>query len=245
MMASGVPETISDLYCSPEWPKELDETMRYVNILTELNQNMKVAVCQNNQTMKECLKNLSAWKEKQKQEQQVLKNQLRETQLSLETSTLQNEELQHRLTTAEEALADKQKKIDEIKQELFKKEKELETIAVLKVQADAFSADFYAEREAKERLHEEKECVAAQLEELQKRNMQLQQQIKKLTWCSLNEMQHRHGSAGASPHGPDPSLVERGAGWSQENIPEHACPKCNEILPDLDSLQIHTMDCIN
>lgn len=36
-----------------------------------------------------------------------------------------------------------------------------------------------------------------------------------------------------------------GAEWQQGNIPEHACPKCGEILPDLDSLQIHIMDCIN
>ncbi len=32
--------------------------------------------------------------------------------------------------------------------------------------------------------------------------------------------------------------------WQQQNIPEHACPKCGEVLPDLDSLQIHIMDCI-
>lgn len=44
------------------------------------------------------------------------------------------EELQERLTAAEEALAVKQKKIDEMKQDMFQKEKELETISVFQAQ---------------------------------------------------------------------------------------------------------------
>lgn len=31
----------------------------------------------------------------------------------------------------------------------------------------------------------------------------------------------------------------------QRNISIYSCPKCEEILPDLDTLQIHVMDCIN
>lgn len=42
--------------------------------------------------------------------------------------------LQDRLTTAEQALAAKQTKIDEMKQEIFHKEKELETISVFQAQ---------------------------------------------------------------------------------------------------------------
>ncbi|KAM4712201.1 optineurin isoform 2-T2 [Anableps anableps] len=155
------------------------------------------------------------------------------------------EDLQQRLTAAEEALADKQTKIDEMKQEIFQKEKELETISVFQAQAEVYSSDFYAERAAREKLHEEKERLAAQLEYVKKQNTQLQQDMDSLGRHSLNEMQRRHGSSGANPRGPDPGLVGRGTDWNQDNIPEHACPKCNEILPDLDSLQIHIMDCIN
>lgn len=43
-------------------------------------------------------------------------------------------DLQARLDAAEKALADKQQKIDEMKQELFHKEKELETISVFQAQ---------------------------------------------------------------------------------------------------------------
>ena len=44
------------------------------------------------------------------------------------------DELQVRLTTAEEALAAKQERIDSMKQEIFQKEKELETISVFQAQ---------------------------------------------------------------------------------------------------------------
>lgn len=44
------------------------------------------------------------------------------------------DELQDRLTTAEQALAVKQTKIDDMKQEIFHKEKELETISVFQAQ---------------------------------------------------------------------------------------------------------------
>uniref|UniRef100_A0A1A7WSI8 Optineurin n=1 Tax=Iconisemion striatum TaxID=60296 RepID=A0A1A7WSI8_9TELE len=171
--------------------------------------------------------------EKKKRESQLVEKELAD-------------DLQERLTAAEEALAVKQSKIDEMKQEMFLKEKELETISVFQAQAEVYSSDFYAERAAREKLHEEKERLAAQLEFVKKQNNQLQEEMDSLGRQSLNEMQRRHGTTGRSTHGAGASLVGRGADWQhQGNIPEHACPKCNEILPDLDSLQIHIMDCIN
>lgn len=44
------------------------------------------------------------------------------------------DELQTRFATAEKALADKQQKIDEMKMEIFQKEKDLETISVFQAQ---------------------------------------------------------------------------------------------------------------
>ncbi|XP_058482321.1 optineurin [Solea solea] len=156
------------------------------------------------------------------------------------------DDLQARLTAAEEALAAKQNKIDDMKQEIFQKEKELETISVFQAQAEVYSSDFYAERAAREKLHEERERLAAQLEYVKKQNSQMQDEMESLGRQSLNEMKMRHVSLGGNPHGAGASLVGRGTDWQhQGNIPEHACPKCNEILPDLDSLQIHIMDCIN
>lgn len=63
------------------------------------------------------------------------------------------------------------------------------------------------------------------------------------------EMQSRHG-ARTSDSDQQVYLVERGAedrNWQQQqqrNIPIHSCPKCGEVLPDIDTLQIHVMDCI-
>lgn len=44
------------------------------------------------------------------------------------------DDLQTRFATAEKALADKQLKIDEMKMEIFQKEKDLETISVFQAQ---------------------------------------------------------------------------------------------------------------
>nr|XP_019948058.1 PREDICTED: optineurin [Paralichthys olivaceus] len=175
-------------------------------------------------------------------------NELKEERKKKESQLVKKElvdELQERLTTAEEALAVKQSKIDDMKQEIFQKETELETISVFQAQAEVYSSDFYAERAAREKLHEERERLAAQLEFVKKQNSQLQDEMESLGRQSLNEMQRRHVSLGGNHRGAGPSLVGRGTDWQQGNIPEHACPKCNEILPDLDSLQIHIMDCIN
>ncbi|XP_034019308.1 optineurin [Thalassophryne amazonica] len=175
-------------------------------------------------------------------------NELKEEKKKRESQLVQREmleELQGRLTAAEQALVTKQDQIDAMKQEIYEKEKELETISVFQAQAEVYSSDFYAERAAREKIHEEKERLATQLEFVKKQNTQLQEEMESLGRQSLNEMQRRHGSLVGNPHGGAANLVGRGVDWQQQdNIPEHACPKCSEILPDLDSLQIHIMDCI-
>lgn len=57
--------------------------------------------------------------------------------LVLQSQLVQKEmadELQERLTAAEEALAAKQDRIDAMKQEIYQKEKDLETISVFQAQ---------------------------------------------------------------------------------------------------------------
>ncbi|XP_051787274.1 optineurin isoform X3 [Erpetoichthys calabaricus] len=160
-------------------------------------------------------------------------------------------ELVARICNAEEALAAKQLKIDEMKQHIFKQEQELETVSVFKAQAEVYSSDFYAERAAREKIHEEKERLATQVEFLKKQNAKLQEDLEQFGRLSLNDMKERHVPRGASPPSNAQQMNPRGArapenrDWQQQvTIPEHACPKCNEVLPDIDSLQIHVMDCI-
>ncbi|XP_009698827.1 PREDICTED: optineurin [Cariama cristata] len=154
------------------------------------------------------------------------------------------EQLNAKVELAEQALAAKQLQIDEMKQIIAKQEEDLETMAVLRAQMEVYCSDFHAERAAREKIHEEKEQLAVQLAYLLKE----QQNLEDLGRNSLAEMQNRHG-ARAPEREHSPHLVQRGTGsqdWpEQRNISMYSCPKCEEILPDLDTLQIHVMDCIN
>lgn len=48
---------------------------------------------------------------------------------------------------------------------------------LLCVQAEVYSSDFYAERAAREKLHEERERLATQLEYVKKQNTHLQEEL--------------------------------------------------------------------
>ncbi|XP_058719979.1 optineurin-like isoform X2 [Poecile atricapillus] len=154
------------------------------------------------------------------------------------------EQLTAKVELAEQALAAKQLQIDEMKQIIAKQEEDLETMSVLRAQMEVYCSDFHAERAAREKIHEEKEQLAVQLAYLLKE----QQNLEDLGRTSLAEMQSRHG-ARMPDREHSPHLVQRGTSsqdWpEQRNISIYSCPKCEEILPDLDTLQIHVMDCIN
>ncbi|NXH35947.1 OPTN protein, partial [Myiagra hebetior] len=154
------------------------------------------------------------------------------------------EQLTAKVELAEQALAAKQLQIDEMKQLIAKQEEDLETMSVLRAQMEVYCSDFHAERAAREKIHEEKEQLAVQLAYLLKE----QQNLEDLSRASLAEMQSRHG-ARMPDREHSPHLVQRGTNsqdWpEQQNISIYSCPKCEEILPDLDTLQIHVMDCIN
>ncbi|XP_042323056.1 optineurin-like isoform X2 [Sceloporus undulatus] len=153
------------------------------------------------------------------------------------------EELIHKLDLAEKALAAKQFQIDEMKQTIAKQEEELETVAVLRAQMEVYCSDFHAERAAREKIHEEKEQLAVQLTYL----LTETQHREGLSRNSLAEMQTRHGTRLPSDQ-ENLSHFSQGEeeDWQQQqrNIPVHSCPKCGTILPDIDTLQIHVMDCI-
>lgn len=111
---------------------------------------------------------------------------------------------------------------------------------------EVYCSDFHAERAAREKIHEEKEQLALQLAVLLKDDNAFEEGASRQ---SLMEMQSRHG-ARASDADQQAFLVQRGAedrNWlqqQQQNIPIHSCPKCGEVLPDIDTLLIHVTDCI-
>ncbi|XP_020387622.1 optineurin [Rhincodon typus] len=157
-------------------------------------------------------------------------------------------DISSQLDMAEKALAEKQQKIDDMKQTIIKQEEEIETVAVFRAQADVYSADFHAERAAREAIHAEKESLAERVNLLMKENTKMKEELDAFSRQSLMELQRRHSNLGAEDNVALQQQVQRGPdnlAWELQGVlPEHACPKCGTILPDIDTLQIHVMDCI-
>ncbi|KAM7411113.1 hypothetical protein PAMA_021205 [Pampus argenteus] len=171
-----------------------------------------------------------------------------------------------RLEEAERALALKQDLIDKLKEEVEQQKGSLETVPVLTAQAEIYKADFLAEREAREKLNQKKEELQDQLTQTQAEIDRLKQEAT--SRARMEQMKLRHledfssrthipPPQGGFPGGafntaPPPSLFraqglvpvgDQGVAGAEE-LPDLCCPKCQYQAPDMDTLQIHVMDCI-
>ncbi|KAM3926448.1 optineurin isoform 2-T2 [Leptodactylus fuscus] len=151
-------------------------------------------------------------------------------------------EVQKKLEACEKALAKKQLEIDEMKEVADKCQEDSETIDVLRAQIDIYYSDFHAEREARQNIHQEKEQLAARLAYVCQENEKLKEEQGRQ---SIEQLQRRHSSMRSTDGNESATLASRGA----ENIQQpsrtvHTCPKCQLMVPDMDTLQIHVMDCI-
>ncbi|XP_063038449.1 NF-kappa-B essential modulator [Melospiza melodia melodia] len=140
---------------------------------------------------------------------------------------------QEQLRAAEAALALKQELIDRLKDEAERQRAALETIPVLQAQADIYRADFEAERAAREQLHGQREALQEELNQLRLRLGGDGARAR------LEEMRNRH-----SEPPPAPGFGALLPPPPPEEGPELCCPKCQYKAPDMDTLQIHVMDCI-
>ncbi|NXR93546.1 NEMO protein, partial [Hypocryptadius cinnamomeus] len=130
-------------------------------------------------------------------------------------------------------------------------------------QADIYRADFEAERAAREQLHGQREALQEELNQLRLRLGGDGARAR------LEEMRNRHSEPppapapaggeyrGGAPGPPNPPGGE-GQGLTvplppigfggllppPEEGPDLCCPKCQYKAPDMDTLQIHVMDCI-
>lgn len=156
--------------------------------------------------------------------------------------------LQEQLQESEQALRDKQELIDKLKGAVARSEGQLDTMAVLKAQAEIFKLDFEAERTAREEMHCEKERLKEQLAAMRLDNERIKDELEAYTRGHLHDMQRRHTGhfmqdereAALLPQPlpmPNPPPV-------QPNQMQHTCPICNFNAPDMDTLQIHVLDCI-
>ncbi|XP_066448138.1 optineurin isoform X2 [Eleutherodactylus coqui] len=151
-------------------------------------------------------------------------------------------EMQKKLDACENALAKKQLQIDEMKEMAAKYQADSETIDVLRAQIEIYCSDFHAEREARQNIHQEKEQLAARLAYILQENEKLKEERGRQ---SIEQLQRRHGSMRSADGSESPTLVSRGTeNMEQPSLTVHTCPKCQLMVPDMDTLQIHVMDCI-
>ncbi|KAM8830763.1 NF-kappa-B essential modulator isoform 1-T1 [Synchiropus picturatus] len=176
-------------------------------------------------------------------------------------------DLRSRLEEAERALALKQDLIDKLKEEVEQQKGSLETVPVLTAQAEIYKADFLAEREAREKLNQKKEELQEQLNQAQSEIDRLKQEATSRVRMEQMKLRHQDDFPTRSPHIPPPAGVfsagafntapppsmfrnqglvqigDQGAVGAEE-LPDLCCPKCQYQAPDMDTLQIHVMDCI-
>ncbi|XP_067861168.1 optineurin isoform X2 [Heptranchias perlo] len=232
-----------------------DHLFKDYNELMKVKEDMKTKENKQMQTLNDLTVELDVAKKTMEANQQVIAQMTQTVAQQADELNAQNAhtdlfDVTTQLEMAEKALVEKQHKIDILKQTIIKQEEEIETVAVFKAQADVYSADFHAERAAREEIHAEKERLAEKLDFLVKENTKLKEELEALGRQSLIELQHRHGNRGplAQDNLASQQQVAREPeplSWEQQGMmPEHACPKCGTVLPDIDTLQIHVMDCI-
>nr|XP_033942056.1 LOW QUALITY PROTEIN: NF-kappa-B essential modulator-like [Pseudochaenichthys georgianus] len=167
-----------------------------------------------------------------------------------------------RLEEAERALALKQDLIDKLKEEVEQQKGSLETVPVLTAQAEIYKADFLAEREAREKLNQKKEELQDQLTQALTEIDRLKQEATSRARIEQMKLRHLEDFPTRAPHIPPPQafnavppapsfrhqglapLGDQGGAAGAEELPDLCCPKCQYQAPDMDTLQIHVMDCI-
>uniref|UniRef100_A0A8C0ZLT8 NF-kappa-B essential modulator n=1 Tax=Castor canadensis TaxID=51338 RepID=A0A8C0ZLT8_CASCN len=161
---------------------------------------------------------------------------------------MQLEDFRQQLQQAEEALVAKQEVIDKLKEEAEQHKIVMETVPVLKAQADIYKADFQAERQAREKLAEKKELLQEQLEQLQREYSKLKASCQES--ARIEDMRKRHVETSQPPLPPAPAhhsfhlALPNQRRSPPEEPPDFCCPKCQYQAPDMDTLQIHVMECI-
>uniref|UniRef100_A0A8C4GJE3 NF-kappa-B essential modulator n=1 Tax=Dicentrarchus labrax TaxID=13489 RepID=A0A8C4GJE3_DICLA len=149
-----------------------------------------------------------------------------------------------RLEEAERALALKQDLIDKLKEEVEQQKGSLETVPVLTAQAEIYKGDFLAEREAREKLNQKKEELQDQLTQALAEIDRLKQEVGEK--MILQRPYWFRGTFKSPKSFWNQGLVpvgDQGAAGTEE-LPDLCCPKCQYQAPDMDTLQIHVMDCI-
>ncbi|KAM4818607.1 NF-kappa-B essential modulator isoform 1-T2 [Thomomys bottae] len=220
-----------------------------VDQLRMQSQSMEAALRMERQTASEEKRKLAQLQMAYHQLFQDYDNHIKSSMVSCERKRgMQLEDLKQQLQQAEEALVAKQEVIDKLKEEAEQHKIVMETVPVLKAQADIYKADFQAERQAREKLAEKKELLQEHLEQLQREYSKLKASFQES--ARMEDMRKRHVETSqpalppAPAHHPFHPTLPNPRRSPPEEPPDFCCPKCQYQAPDMDTLQIHVMECI-
>ncbi|XP_060038593.1 NF-kappa-B essential modulator isoform X1 [Erinaceus europaeus] len=220
-----------------------------VDQLRMQNQSMEAALRMERQAASEEKRKLAQLQVAYHQLFQEYDNHVKSSLVSSERNRgMQLEDLKQQLQQAEEALVAKQEVIDKLKEAAEQHKVVMETVPVLKAQADIYKADFQAERQAREKLAEKKEVLQEQLEQLQREYGRLKVSCQES--ARIEDLRKRHMEFSQPPLAPAPAhhsfqmALPSQRRSPPEEPPDFCCPKCQYQAPDMDTLQIHVMECI-
>uniref|UniRef100_F6T3V5 NF-kappa-B essential modulator n=1 Tax=Callithrix jacchus TaxID=9483 RepID=F6T3V5_CALJA len=192
--------------------------------------------------LKRCQQQMAEDKASVKAQVTSLLGELQESQSRLEAATKECQALEGRRKLAQLQVAYHQlfqEYDNHIKSSVVSSERK---------RADIYKADFQAERQAREKLAEKKELLQEQLEQLQREYSKLKASCQES--ARIEDMRKRHVEVSPTPLPPAPAhhsflLAQPNQRRSPpEEPPDFCCPKCQYQAPDMDTLQIHVMECI-
>uniref|UniRef100_A0A9L0K8X2 NF-kappa-B essential modulator n=1 Tax=Equus asinus TaxID=9793 RepID=A0A9L0K8X2_EQUAS len=192
--------------------------------------------------LKRCQQQMAEDKASVKAQVTSLLGELQESQSRLEAATKERQALEGRRKLAQLQVAYHQlfqEYDNHIKSSMVSSERN---------RADIYKADFQAERQAREKLAEKKECLQEQLEQLQREYSRLKASCQES--ARIEDMRKRHVEVSQPPLPPTPahhsihSALPSQRRSPPEEPPDFCCPKCQYQAPDMDTLQIHVMECI-
>uniref|UniRef100_A0A8D0Y382 NF-kappa-B essential modulator n=2 Tax=Sus scrofa TaxID=9823 RepID=A0A8D0Y382_PIG len=192
--------------------------------------------------LKTCQQQMAEDKASVKAQVTSLLGELQESQSRLEAATKERQALESRRKLAQLQVAYHQlfqEYDNHIKSSVVSSERN---------RADIYKADFQAERQAREQLAERKELLQEQLEQLQREYSRLKTSCQES--ARIEDMRKRHVEVSQptlppapAHHSFHPALPSQRRSPPEEP-PNFCCPKCQYQAPDMDTLQIHVMECI-
>uniref|UniRef100_A0A8C8X262 NF-kappa-B essential modulator n=2 Tax=Panthera TaxID=9688 RepID=A0A8C8X262_PANLE len=192
--------------------------------------------------LKRCQKQLAEDKASVKAQVTSLLGELQESQSRLEAAIKERQALEGRRKLAQLQVA-----YHQLFQE-YDSHVKSSVVSSERNRADIYKADFQAERQAREKLAEKKEILQEQLAQLQRDYSRLKASCQES--ARIEDMRKRHVEASQAPVAPAPAhpsfhlALPNQRRSPPEEPPDFCCPKCQYQAPDMDTLQIHVMECI-